>query len=123
MPRIAGKNKLVMIALCCKHSCHVFIGNHPIMHIVTHHVWIIKVAVAHFHPNAYRLYGTLRNKMFMKFPCSMWCGGVGGPLLVDVSTRISKHTMIPFRMVPCHYQRAGTTRTAADRSAAFRVFR
>src|ERR1039457_2927510 len=88
MPSITGKNKLVMIALCGKYLCHVFISNHPIMHIVEHDIRIKKIPVTYFHPNAYWLNGTIQDEMFMKFPGAVWYFRVIVPLLVYKGTRI-----------------------------------
>ena len=54
-PALTGKNKLVMIAFGGEHFGHVFIGDHPIVHIVAHDIRIEKVSVAHFHPDSKRL--------------------------------------------------------------------
>ena len=40
VPGVAGKNKLVLITFSGKYFCHILIGEHPIMHVVAHYVWI-----------------------------------------------------------------------------------
>src|SRR5579875_491770 len=101
MPGITGKNKLVWIAFGSQYLRHVFISYNPIVHVVAHHVWVIKIFVAHLHPDAYWLFRAIGNQMFMKLPGTMWRFGVVWPLLVDECARIGKHKMVPFRVVPC----------------------
>src|SRR4051812_33364887 len=107
MPSVASKHKLVLVAFCSQYLRHVFVGYYPIVHVVTHHVWVIKILVAHLHPDAYWLFGAIGNKMLMKLPGTMWCFRIIGPLLVYISAGIGEHTMVPCRVVPCHNQSTG----------------
>ena len=68
VPGVAGKNKLVMIALGGQHLGHVLVGEDPIVHVVAHDIRIEKVPVADFHPDSQRLGRAVGDQVFMKFP-------------------------------------------------------
>ena len=68
MAGVAGKDKLVVIALRGQHLGHLLIGNHPVMHVVAHDVRIEKVAVADLHPDANRLGWAIRDELSRETP-------------------------------------------------------
>lgn len=57
----------------------------------------------------------------MEIPSTTRCFGVEGPLLIDKSARESEHSAKPFRMIPSHDERSGTTRASAHSRTAFRI--
>src|SRR5947209_1503108 len=43
VPRVAGKNELVAVAPGGEHPGHVFVRDHPVVHVVSHHVRIEQI--------------------------------------------------------------------------------
>ncbi len=81
---VASEDELVVIALSGKHLGHVFIGDNPIVHVILHDIRIEIVAVADFHPDAYRFGRRVWDEVFMKFPGTVGSLRIPRPLLVDV---------------------------------------
>src|SRR3954454_17368954 len=106
MPGVASENELVVIALCSKHSGHIFVGENPIMHAVAHDIWIEQIAVANFHPDSDRLGRGVRYEVLVKFPCAMWRLRIVRPLLVHECPGVGENTMVKLRMIPSHTQGA-----------------
>src|SRR5271166_1005255 len=91
---VAGKNKLVVIALRGQHFGHFLIRQDPVVHVVSHDIRIEKVPTSHLHPDADWLDRAVRNEMLMKLPCAMRALRVIGPLLIYISSRVSENTMV-----------------------------
>src|SRR6266516_4531848 len=122
MPGVSGEDELIVIALSRQRLGHVLVGKYPIVHIVAHHVRIEKIAVAHLHPDAYRLGRAAGNKVLMEFPSAVRSFGIGRPLLIDEGPRVSQHAVIKLGMIPGHDQCAGSTRTAAHGCSSGAIF-
>ena len=88
MSCVAGKYKLVVIALGSKYLSHILVGENPIVHVVAHHVRIEKIPVTHFHPDSYRFRRAVWNEMLMKFPRPMRTFRIVRPLLIDEGSRV-----------------------------------
>src|SRR5205807_9452255 len=52
---VARKYELVVIAFGREYLRHLLVGEHPVVHVVTHHVRIEQIPVPNFHPDSYRL--------------------------------------------------------------------
>ena len=68
------------------------------------------------------LAGSVRDEVFVKFPCAVRGLGVVGPLLVHVGARIGENAMVELGVIPGHDQGAGAAGTATHRGAAVGVF-
>src|SRR5579863_4267099 len=80
--RIASKDKLVVIALGREHSRHPLIGQHPVVHVIAHHVRVQQIPVAHFHPDAQGLARAVWNEVLVEFPRAMRHLRIPRPLLI-----------------------------------------
>src|SRR6516165_6689954 len=105
---IARKDELIMIVLGGKHSCHVFVGEDPVEHAVTHHVGIEKIAVADFHPDPDWSGWAVRDQVFMKFPGAVRGLRIVGPLLIDECAGVGQHAAVKLWVIPSHAQGART---------------
>lgn len=52
VPGIAREYKLIVIAFGGQHFGHALVSYDPVVHLVAHHIWIEKVSVSDFHPDA-----------------------------------------------------------------------
>src|SRR6266498_4377459 len=83
MPSIAGKDKLVVVALGGEDLRHILVGEDPVVHVVAHHIGIEQIPVPNFHPHSYRLCRTPRDEMLVKFPSAVWSFRTVRPLLIN----------------------------------------
>ena len=65
---ITTKQVLILITFSLQHLGHLVIRFHPVVHAVTHDVWIKVISIANGDKQANRLLGTARDDRLMKSP-------------------------------------------------------
>ena len=115
---VLSEDELVVVLLCGEDAGHALVGFDPVVHVVAHDVGVVKILVTDFHPNANRLAGALRYYVLVELPCTVWCFGVVGPLLVDPCAGVGEHAMVELGVIPSHNESAGCARASAGCRAA-----
>ena len=99
---VADEDELVVVALIGEDFGHSLVGDHPIMHVVAHNIWVEEVAVAYLHPDSQWLGRSVWNEVFVKLPCAIRGFRVIRPLLVDVGAGVGEDAVVELGVVPGH---------------------
>ena len=99
---IAAKQVLILITFGLEYLGHLVIRFHPVVHVVTHNVWVEQVIITNGNKQADRLLRTLGNDRFVKAPGAIRILGIKWPRLVHEGARGGEYTVVKIRTEPSH---------------------
>jgi len=118
---VAGEEELVVVAAGGEDFGHQLVRGDPVVHVVAHGVGVEEVRVTYLHPEADGLGRGAHDEVLGELVGAVGCGGIVGPLLVDVGAGVGEDAVVEVGVIPGHDEGDRASGAAAHGGAGVRV--